>query len=173
MQCHSFDIFLFARPRGSAYKMLCRSVGRSVGLSLFSSTNHQGGSGITRCPGLVFIKNGNPVNEPYFKSLFQRLFHPWHPFKTPLWEPLTLFICVCPLLLHEVQNACGGFLGHGLYLLHASTVISVPTVGVHSCELHPLRLRDGFSQCQRFWFWVQHTRWAAKHSTIYYFNLSI
>ena len=43
---------LVARPRGSAYKRLCRSVGwsvgLSVGLSLFSYPSQQGGSGITR-----------------------------------------------------------------------------------------------------------------------------
>ena len=50
------DILFIARPRGSAYKRICRSVGLSVAPSCFSSTAIQvstsrGGSGVTRFPG--------------------------------------------------------------------------------------------------------------------------
>lgn len=59
------------------------------------------------------------------------------------------------ILFHELQSQVGGFLCDSLYLLHSSAVIGVPTVSVHSCELHALRLGDGQSQPERLRFRVQ------------------
>lgn len=67
---------------------------------------------------------------------------------------LSLFLALI-LLFYKLQSQFGGFLSDSLYLLISGAVIGVPTVGVHSCKFHTLRLSDGFSQCERSWLWVQ------------------
>lgn len=76
-----------------------------------------------------------------------------------LWQlntsEIDINVCAaCALLFHKLQSEGGGFLGYSLYLFHPSAVVGVPTVDVHSCQLHAFRLSDGLSQSESLWFRV-------------------